>query len=75
MSRETQAILGTVRTASIHTGRLAAHARMWLQPAGLTFVSWAIFLLIFRCRSWVYSIAMPGWKVTVLVAEDELNFP
>lgn len=40
----------------------------------LTFVSCAIFLLIFRCRSWVYSMAMPGWK-DMLDAEDELNFP
>lgn len=40
----------------------------------LTFVSCAIFLLIFRCRSCVYSMAMPDWKGT-LVAEGEVNFP
>lgn len=40
----------------------------------LTFVSCAIFLLIFRCRSWVYSMEMPDWK-DMLDAEDEVYFP
>lgn len=56
-----------------HEGRLLPANRP--DRRSLTLVNWAIFLLIFRCRSWVYSIAMPGWKVTLLDAEDELNFP
>lgn len=40
----------------------------------LTLVSCAIFLLILRCRSWVYSMATPDWKEAV-DDEDGVNFP
>lgn len=48
-----------------------------------TLVSCAIFLLILRCRSWVYSMAMPDWKEPLgaveeeeeVEEEDEVNFP